>query len=256
MKGRHALVTGAASGIGAATARRLRRDGIRVTALDLADPREVADDWIRHDLDGFGPLPELPSDLDVLVNAAGLPPRPGTQAKILRVNFLALRQLTLAVLPSMRPGGSVINVASKAGAQWRENIAQVRTLMARETGDDLEDFVASEGLDPVRAYDLSKEALVAWTKAMTGALIKRDLRMNAVSPAAIDTPILQDFERAFEARATRGIAMTGRPGRPEEVAAVIAFLASPASSWVRGCNIETDGGLSAMLETETIIDGH
>lgn len=253
---RHAVVTGAASGIGRAVARLLREGGCRITALDLNDPGEVADDWHAIDLDAPGEvLPVPPDPIDAIVNAAGLPPRPGTEAKVLRVNFMALRRATLHFLPHVARGGAVVNVASKAGARWRENIAQVRRLMAQPDDARLEGFVSAEGIDPVRSYDLSKEAVIAWTKVMTGQLIDRGIRMNCVSPAAIDTPILPDFETAFGERARRGIELSRRAGRPEEVASVVAFLAGPASEWVRGCNVEVDGGLTAQLECETMI-GH
>jgi NAD(P)-dependent dehydrogenase (short-subunit alcohol dehydrogenase family) len=250
-----ALVTGAASGIGRAAARALRRRGVHVTGLDRRVPAAgtdgfaAADAWIAHDLEDLAvPLSALPATLDILVNAAGLPPRAGAEAQVLRVNFLALRRVTLAILPRLAPGGAIVNVASKAGARWRENADQVRRLMACDDADALDGFVASEAIDPVRAYDLSKEAVIAWTKAVTGPLIDRDLRMNCVSPAAVETPILSDFIAAFGERAMRGIERTRRAGRPEEVAEVVAFLADPASAWVRGTNVETDGGLAAQLD--------
>ena len=255
MTSTHAIVTGAASGIGAAAARALSREGFRITAIDLADPGEAADRWHALDLDdASSPLPRIDHPVDVLVNAAGLPPRAGLEARILRVNTLALRRLTHHILPQMRPGGAIVNMASKAGARWQENIAQVRRLLAQPDDAALDDFVAEEGIDPVRAYDLSKEAVIAWTKRMTGPLIERELRMNCVSPAATQTPILADFERAFGERAARGISLTRRAATPEEIAQVIAFLAGPASGWVRGTNIEADGGLTAILDTERLID--
>jgi len=250
----HAVVTGAASGIGQATARALRDQGCRITVIDRNDPGDVADHWVSLDLDDPGAgLPVLDAPVDILINAAGLPPRTGTEAAVLRVNFLALRRITLHLLPSVSKGGSIVNLASKAGAHWRENIDQVRRLMTHSDTERLEDFVRDENIDPVRSYDLSKEAVIVWTKAMTAPLLQRGLRMNCLSPAAVETPILDDFVTAFGARASRGIELTKRTGTPQEVAAIIAFLASPKAEWVRGCNIETDGGLTAILEAETII---
>ena len=120
------------------------------------------------------------------------------------MNFLALRRLTNAVLPRLAPGGSIVNMASKAGAKWQENIDQVKRLLAMPDSDRLEDFAQTEAIDPVRAYDLSKEAVIVWTKSMTADLLTRNLRMNCVSPAAVDTPILDDFMTAFGDRATKG----------------------------------------------------
>jgi NAD(P)-dependent dehydrogenase (short-subunit alcohol dehydrogenase family) len=68
----------------------------------------------------------------------------------------------------------------------------------------------------------------------------------------VDTPILGDFMTAFGDRATRGVAMTGRAGTADEIAHVIRFLASPEASWVNGCNIDCDGGLTAELELEKV----
>jgi len=104
----------------------------------------------------------------------------------------------------------------------------------------------------VRAYDLSKEAVIYWTKRATPRLRTRGLRANTVSPAAIETRILPDFEKAFGERATRGIALAGRAGTPDEVADVVVFLVRPESAWIRGVDLEVDGGLAAQLEIEKL----
>ena len=250
-----ALVTGAAHGIGAAVAGKLIAQGAEVVAVDIDEPEAPVAAWHRADLGSFADIDavQLSGRFDALVNAAGLPPRPGREDAVLAVNYFGLVRMTERVIGFLSEGGSVVSLASKAGARWRENIAQVRRLAALPR-DDLVAFVAREKVDPVRSYDLSKEAVIFWTKANTARLAAMGLRANTVSPAAIRTRILPDFEEAFGARAARGISLTGRAGTPAEVAEAVVFLARPESAWVRGANLEVDGGLAAQLEVERL--GH
>lgn len=251
-RGKNVVVTGGASGIGRATAEKLGALGAAVTVVDLRDPGD-GPAWIEADLADMEAITalSLPDRIDILVNAAGLPPRPGREADILRVNVFGLRAFTGHALPRMAKGGAIVSMASKAGGKWRENLEQAKRLMTLPVAK-VEQFISDEGIDQVRAYDLSKECVIVWTKAMVGTLRARGIRINAVSPAAVETPILGDFMAAFGERATRGVALAGRAGRPGEIAEVIAFLASDEASWVTGCNIESDGGLTATLEAEAL----
>lgn len=248
------LVTGAATGIGAATAATLRRGGAEITAIDIADPGAAVDRWIEADLSDPGAIAALPLEgrFDALVNAAGLPPRAGLEEKILALNVFGLRQMTETALPHLAQGASIVNVASKAGARWQENLDQVRRLLALDGPGALTVFIAAEGIDPVRAYDLSKEAVIVWTRFETARLQSLGLRANSVSPAAVETRLLADFMTAFGARAERGVALTGRPGTADEIGAVAAFLARPESGWIRGVDLPVDGGLTALLDIEKL----
>ena len=247
---RHIVLTGGASGIGAAALALFKAQGDRVTVIDRHDPGTQADAWIAADLSDIAALPALDPgpEIDGLVNAAGLPPRPGLEATILRVNTQAVIAVTERLLPRLRPGGAIVNMASKAGGKWRQNLAQVKRFLALDPQDDLAAFIHDERIDPVRAYDLSKEAVIVWGLSNLARFRERELRINSVSPAAVATPILDDFMTAFGERASKGVEITGRAGRPEEIAQVIRFLASPEASWLTGCNIECDGGLTAQLE--------
>lgn len=246
-------LTGGASGIGAEVAKKLGGLGHEVTAFDISEPEVRVANWIKTDLsdpDSIRAATDAASGTyDALINNAGLPPREGLEEKILQVNWFGLRSFMDGMLDKLVPGSAIVNTASRAGAKWRENIDEVKALMALER-DGVADFVQARGIDATRAYNLSKEAVIVMTMAETENMIARELRMNSVSPAAVSTGILKDFAAAFGERMARNVARAGRPGLPEEVADVIVFLASPESGWIKGQDITIDGGMSAMAMSD------
>lgn len=243
-------VTGVASGIGAASAALLRGRGWHVTGFDVVEVGVTVDEFVQVDLADpdatAAAARRADGPFDALCNVAGLPPRDGLAARILRVNFLAMRQFTQAIGGALTPAASVVNVASRAGRNWRSHLDQGKALMALDDDGDTSAFCEAHGIDGVRAYDLSKEAVIAWTVAETVRLGPGGWRMNCVSPGAVDTPILADFEAAFGDRAALVIAKAGRPGTAAEVAEVVAFLAGPESGWMKGTDISVDGGTMAV----------
>ena len=153
------------------------------------------------------------------------------------------------MLSRLNAGASIVNTASRAGAMWRDNLDEVKALMALPV-EELPDFIAQRNIDATRAYNLSKEAVIVMTMSMTSQLLEKELRMNSVSPAAVSTGILPDFAKAFGDKMEKNLARVGRPGTPEEVADVIVFLACEQSSWIKGQDIVVDGGMSATVASE------
>ena len=250
-------MTGAATGIGAATASKLKAAGHEITAFDITDPGDGVDTWIRVDMNDpeaiEAALAQAKGPYDALINNAGLPPREGEAERVLNVNLIGLRHFMQGMVPHMAKGGSIVSTASRAGAFWRDNLKQVKALLALKSADELAGFIKAEGIDATRAYHLSKEAVIVMTMQQTEAMLARGLRINSVSPAAVSTGILDDFVRAFGARVAANIERVGRAGTAEEVADVIVFLAGPESGWIKGQDIVIDGGMSAMAMADSLI---
>ena len=248
-------LTGGATGIGAAIAQKLNASGHEVTAFDIVDPGPNADYWIKTDLSNplsiAQALSATEGPFDALINNAGLPPRNGQAELVLRVNYIGLCTFLDGMLNKLESGAAIVNTASRAGAAWRENLHQIKALMAL-SNSDVTSFIADQQMDATSAYNLSKEAVIVMTMARAKEMTSRDLRMNSVSPAAVSTGILDDFIRAFGEKVAKNIARAGRAGLPEEAADAIIFLASPESAWIKGQDIVIDGGMSAMATSDAL----
>ncbi len=250
------IITGVSNGIGAALAGILQEDGHHVIGLDIAEPSTDVGQFVQVDLSDpasvTAAVAQIEEPCDGLCNSAGLPPRTGLEAAILGVNFLGTRGLTRELAGKLIPEAAIVNLASRAGSHWRENVDQVKRLARCTTPQEVAAFVDAENIDPVRAYNLSKEAVVLWTIAASEAVAAQGGRINSVSPGAVETGIIGDFATAFGERMSRNVERAGRAGRPEEIAQLAAFLLSPASAWIKGTDIGIDGGMVAFNTSDAL----
>jgi 2-hydroxycyclohexanecarboxyl-CoA dehydrogenase len=247
LAGKTALVTGGASGIGAACCRRLAAEGARVAVGDVNvdGAREVA-----GEIDGEGfamDVTDLQSvrdatsaaesalgPIDLLVNNAGTDQfgffKDTDEAlwqRIVDINLFGVMRATHAVLPGMteRGSGRIVNIASEAGR------------------------VGSNGS---AAYSAAKGGVIAFTKTIAREGARYGVLCNAIAPGPIDTPLLRRAPAEMGDLGQRvvdvmvGSTVLRRLGSPDEVAAVVAFLCSDDSSYVTGQALGVSGGLAMI----------
>lgn len=236
-----AAVTGGASGIGLATALLLAERGARVAVLDLKPdglpdgliglPCDVGD---RSSVDtALAAVDAEFGGLDVLVNNAGISAVGTVEenadtdwTRILDVNVVGVARVTAAALPLLRRSdhAAVVNLCSIA---------------------------AFNGLPQRALYSATKGAVYAMTLAMATDHVREGIRINCVSPGTVDTPFVAKMLQGFpdpvaERAALDARQATGRMVSPEEVAAAIAYLASPASGSTTGTSLLVDGGVTTL----------
>lgn len=250
--GKTIALTGAASGIGAATLELLNATDAAIHAIDLAPIASGTHTSHQADLGDPVSVAELiellPASVDVLVNCAGLPNGGRfTPEQIMAVNWFGLRMLTEGVLPKMPDGSAVVHVASTAARNWRLRQPELAELLAIESFDETMAWVASHGEVVGDGYAFSKEAVSYYTLQRSTSSLQAGVRMNSVSPGVTDTPIAADFVAGVGADAIeQAIATAGRIAQPEEMAPSLLFLADePSSSFINGVNLTLDRGVKA-----------
>ena len=242
------VVTGAASGIGAETAKVFKENGAMVIGLDINRPVENVDTFIEVDISDPASIEAavsaIPEGIDALCNIAGLPPT-RNRTLVIKVNFLGLRHLTEKMIDKLNDGASIVNVASLAGLNWPKAGERIKNLLAQRDFDSVDDFCEQNSIpqEGGRSYAITKETLIVWTMMNRWTWRDRRIRMNCVSPGPVETPILPDFLESLGKRAEEDKKVMHRPGRPSDIAPVIAFLCSDGSNWIRGANIPVDGGM-------------
>ncbi|OBJ70667.1 coniferyl-alcohol dehydrogenase [Mycobacterium sp. 1274756.6] len=253
--GKRYLVTGAASGIGHAAAEQFLAAGAEVVSLDRNTPRAQVTGHIEVDLASprsvDAALEQIDGRFDGLVNVAGVP---GTAPAdvVVAVNTLAVRHLTEAVLPRLRPGGTVTVVSSTASFGWPGRLEAIRELLATESFEEGADWFKSHPQQG-NAYNFSKEVTTVYTMTRAVAVAQMGLRINAVLPGPVETPILGDFEESMGKNTIDGIkALLGRHAEPDDIAGVLMFLASDAARWVNGHALIVDGGVAGAVASGVI----
>lgn len=255
LTGKTIVVTGSASGIGLETARVCTAMGATVLGVDVTKRFDHVEEFYRADLSDSRTIDALvdvlPDGVDGIANIAGLPPTAPAD-KVLAVNLFGLKRFTLAMIPKLNDGASIVNLASLAGFGWPQSIEAIRAAQDVHM-DDAATFARDHGItnEGGRSYFFSKEALIAWTMQNRWTWRERGIRMNSLSPGPVDTPILGDFLETLGARAEEDARVMDRPGRPEDLAPIVAFLLSDMTRWIRGTNIPADGGMSSNILCET-----
>ena len=249
------VVTGAASGIGDAVATRLLAAGAEVVSLDRNTPTAAVHSHIEVDLANprsiDAAVEQLDGQFDGLMNVAGIP---GTAPAdlVLAVNTLAVRHLTEAFFERLVPGGSVTIVSSTAGFGWPTRLDVIRDLLATDTFEDGADWFKANPQQG-NAYNFSKEATTVYTMMMGLALAQMGLRINAVLPGPVETPILVDFEESMGKDNLDGVKeLLGRHADPDDIASAVLFLASDEARWVNGHALVVDGGITGAVITGVV----
>jgi NAD(P)-dependent dehydrogenase (short-subunit alcohol dehydrogenase family) len=248
--GKRILVTGGATGVGAALLDLVAElGGSDVTVLDIKQPTGPHQTFIETDLSDQAAvnaaIAEIAGPVDALFNNAGvadtLPPE-----VVFRVNVLALRHLSESLLPQIPAGGAIVNTASIAGAQWPAHLEDILGLLAVDGWDAGFEWFTGREL-PVDTYSFTKEVVQVFTMKFSNAAVEHGVRVNSVCPSPIDTPLLPDFRKTMSDKLIDWCVAHagGRLVMPREVASCLAWLGSPASSFVSGVNLNIDMGFSA-----------
>jgi NAD(P)-dependent dehydrogenase (short-subunit alcohol dehydrogenase family) len=251
--GKTIVVTGIASGIGARIGELASALGAEVIGVDVKAPAWPLGAFVAADLAsptaGAELARALPGRIDALCNVAGVSGVSGA-AKTLAINFYGLRALSEALAPRLREGGAIVNVASIAGYGWRANLERAKAFVDPPGFPDIAALLATFKVPAEEGYPLSKELLLLWTmRAAHQPLFReRAIRVNAVSPGPVTTPILKEFRQIFgDPRVDDDIARVGRAGSPADIAPAALFLCSDGARWINGVNLPVDGGLEASV---------
>ncbi|NUO86241.1 MAG: SDR family oxidoreductase [Cupriavidus sp.] len=254
-----AIVTGAASGMGAAVRQRMLADGCRVIGVDLRDADILAD--LSTEAGRAAAIDAVLSQsggrIDQLVCCAGLGPHVDPATLVASVNYFGVVALLDGLFDALREGTqpcAVVVSSNSATLQSWDGSPLRDAYLANDEAGVLAMLAAAAQTEATRdqagyiAYASSKHAVTAAARQRAAAWGRAGVRLNVVAPGAVETPLLQaGLEDPRYGDAIRDfLPPLGRRAQPEEVAALIAFLCGPQAAYMHGNVVFIDGGLDAV----------
>jgi NAD(P)-dependent dehydrogenase (short-subunit alcohol dehydrogenase family) len=251
-EGKRVVMTGAASGMGAAAAHLLVELGAEVHALDIGDVTAPVTQSIRTDMKNKASIDaaisKLPGEIDILFNCAGVPHPPASALDTVMINFVGLRHLTDSLIPRLQTGGSIASIASTAGMAWKSNLANVRTCLALETFDATAAWLAGEPDLAADPYGFSKQCIIVYTQTLAGELASRGIRINCISPSPTASDFMSKLTKEIpEEAVTPFFPSNGRFAEPEEMGRALVMMGSDLACFVSGVNLPVDFGYCAEV---------
>lgn len=253
--GAHVVITGAASGMGAAATRILLDLGAEVTALDVNPIELPVDRSLEIDLRDPTSIDRaaesIDSPVDALFSCAGLPGPPFSELDTMKVNWVGARHLAEQLVPKMGEGSSITAISSSAAQGWQAQIETLTPLL--ETGGFEEAVAWLEANEETwnwSGYLFSKWVVDAWVGRWYPDLAEKGIRINCINPGPTDTAMMPAFHGyATKDVVDQAIGPIGRYARPEEQAWPLVMLGSRRSSYVAGTVLPVDGGFEGARDT-------
>lgn len=260
-RGTRAVVTGCASGMGAATARILVDLGAEVVGLDVKPTEVDVAAFVEVDLRdkasidaAVATIVSSGAPVDSVFSVAGLPGPPFSDLDTVMVNFVGARHLVESLVPAMPPGAAAVCVASNAGLGWQNDLEALVPAVSTAGFDEAKAYLEAHPELIASGYVPSKKLLNTWV-AWRGVqlLATKGIRLNCSNPGPTDTAMMPAFEAlAGKELIDAFVGPSGRRSTADEQAWPLVFLNSRRSSYIAGEALHTDAGFLAAMTTNQL----
>ena len=249
------VVTGAASGMGAAAAQLLVELGAQVFALDIAPVSAGVAQAIEVNMKDQATLDaaidRLPGDIFALFNCAGVPSPPFPATDTVLINFSGLRYLTEAMIPRLAEGGGIASIASTAGMGWKPKLSELQEFLATDSSLGTARQWLKDNLERhADGYGFSKQCIIVYTMTRAAELAKQGIRINCISPSPTQSGFMDKLKgegQIPDEAIELFLPPNGEYATGADMGEPLVLLNSKLAGFVSGVNLPVDFGYCAEI---------